>query len=419
MNIKTKAIVGIIVILMAAVLIMSGMMYEVISERSRDRRSSPDKSKHTTSAIILKSQVNTTAANNTSTPANGQGESTDSRAAIQQDMDRMVSSVDAKNHRLGASPEKIHITLSGVKSTNGMFCELYWEIENFTDINFTRLGIEAVIKDRQENILEKTYFSARVKPNEKGYDSRFHKVNCTDIKSIYYTRIAETTNIDGYPIFMRTDPAKQTMLARVERISLQSSSKISAIVVKSEGGNISHDSLNRNVGVAADSESDTSAVHHSPTGNPATNLSVQSMSRQRSLRDEILTTRWILVPLDRLCNRQSGSFISYSVDYGRFFTIRGKQNLPPKKPRVDIEEKNFNEVVISVTMYGTDEIELLLRESPVEAAYIEYYFTRSANGTISERVKTRMLDMRRIFDRVTTYVDQPEQSSTLEKCEQQ
>lgn len=135
-----------------------------------------------------------------------------------------------------------------------------------------------------------------------------------------------------------------------------------------------------------------------------------------SLKEEIISKKWVLNPQDKSCKKDGGSFITYDNDYGRVFTIRGKQSIPQKRPVVDLKEINHNEVIISVNIFGTDFVERKLNKGAVVAGYFQYRLVRDSSGKIREFEKTKQLDFDSLNQGIARYIDEPEKSSILEPC---
>jgi branched-chain amino acid transport system substrate-binding protein len=145
-------------------------------------------------------------------------------------------------------------------------------------------------------------------------------------------------------------------------------------------------------------------------------LCCSMMTSAASLKEELFSKKWVLNPQDRSCKKDGGSFITYDTNYGRVFTIKGKQGLPQKKPFIDLKELSYNEIVISVNIFGTDFVERKLNRGGVVAGYFQYKLVRDSSGKIKEIEIIKQLDLNSLNKGIARYIDEPEKSSMLEPC---
>ena len=111
-------------------------------------------------------------------------------------------------------------------SNVGDFCDLYFELRNKTNLNFTALGIEFILRDTAGNIVDKRALRERVAPNSSAVTSSSTN-NCASISSIEITGVADHSNIDGE--FIRDK-------SKVTSIPIKSATKVAGISIKSSGG---------------------------------------------------------------------------------------------------------------------------------------------------------------------------------------
>lgn len=111
-------------------------------------------------------------------------------------------------------------------SNVGDFCDLYFELRNKTNLNFTALGIEFISRDAAGNIVEKKALRERVAPSSSAITSSSTN-NCSSITSIEITGVADHSNIDGE--FIRDK-------SKVTSIPIKSATKVAGISIKSSAG---------------------------------------------------------------------------------------------------------------------------------------------------------------------------------------
>ena len=116
------------------------------------------------------------------------------------------------------------------------------------------------------------------------------------------------------------------------------------------------------------------------------------------------------------CNLNGGAYVVYDKAYGRTYTVQGQPKFLPKLPIVKVEEINAATIAMQIDMYGTPELENMLREQGVIAGRLELVIKNIGNNQIEETETLTSVDFDSAMRGQKRYVREASQVSISEIC---
>jgi hypothetical protein len=112
----------------------------------------------------------------------------------------------------GAKPDEwIGAVLSSKDAPNNSdYCKINFDVENHTDINFSKLWIKLVTRDSAGNVIDSSHLSDRLSPRSKS-TMAYWSSHCSSVASVDLQGIEEISQVNGE--FVPSGPARQRILS--------------------------------------------------------------------------------------------------------------------------------------------------------------------------------------------------------------
>jgi hypothetical protein len=133
-------------------------------------------------------------------------------SSTQQDTNASASQQGQAGEPVSAKPDEwIGAVLSSKDTPNNSdYCKINFDVENHTDINFSKLWIKLVTRDSAGKVIDSSHLSDRLSPQSKA-TMAYWSSHCSSVATVDLQGIEEISQVNGE--FVPSGPARQRILS--------------------------------------------------------------------------------------------------------------------------------------------------------------------------------------------------------------